>query len=129
MGIEEAFVSRINANADAQEILEGRVYASSASPGAEPPVVIYTKVSSDRKRDLSGKARLAITRMQLDCYSGEYEEAKTISRLIIEDFDSFKGIVAGVNVLACWVDSEEDIYEGDPGLYRTSMDFMIWHSL
>lgn len=127
--IEEALVALLG-HSSLDTLIGGRVYAVDAADSATLPAIVYSKISSKRLRSLSGSSPgLALSRLQLDVYAEEYDQAKSVSRAVIERLDGFSGTSSGIELRKMWLDAEEDLYEGDPGVYRVSMDFLVWHSL
>jgi hypothetical protein len=64
--------------------------------------------------------------VQLDCYSKKYDDSVALAALLAALLD-FSGTVGGTYFNAIRFDSEFDLFEPEPGLYRRTLLLTIWH--
>jgi hypothetical protein len=65
--------------------------------------------------------------MQIESWAETYSEAKSLAVAIREVLDGYSGTAAGTKIWSCLIDSERDMYESEISVYRTIMDYFIWH--
>ena len=78
-----------------------------------------------------GETGLTATRVQADCWGASYAAVKAVARTVKSRLSGVKVTVGGVEFQAIFADSEQDLFERGQGgeeLYRTAVDFMVWHS-
>jgi hypothetical protein len=113
------------------EAIDGttKAYALFVPQNTLAPFDVYQRIGAERDFTLQGPSGLADVRMQIDTYAIGYIEARTRAGLIRQAFDGFRGVVSGVDILACRLDSDFDLFEEgtDPKLFRVSADYLISH--
>jgi len=91
------------------------------------PLILYTKITGMRDHHLRGPSGHAHPRLQVESWSKTYSEAKYLAVAIREALDGYSGTASGVVIGSILIDSERDAYESEIKIYRTIMDFFIWH--
>ncbi|MFO8014744.1 MAG: DUF3168 domain-containing protein, partial [Phycisphaerae bacterium] len=74
---------------------------------------------------------LASARVQVDCWAGEYDEAKALAEAVRAALNGYQGTAGGVTVQWIGLEGEGDEAETEKGatdltVYRVRMDFEVW---
>lgn len=91
------------------------------------PCIVYQTINRERQVTYCGTAGLARTQQQLDAYARTYNGAQALARAIEACLVDFRGLMGGYLVQQISLTNEIDLMDPEPGLYRVSMDFEIWH--
>ena len=108
-----------------------RIYGNEARQGMVFPCVIYNVISDVGVNTKSGMGALQ-SRVQVDCYCEKYEDVNALAILVRTSLaDKAKGTYGGVLVQTIKFDSSNDTIEneGFDGVFRVSMDFMIFYTI
>ena len=104
-------------------------WVKSQQGAASPRIVLY-RVSGVRDMHMQGPSGLVSSRVQGDCLGLTYDSAKSVARAVEARLSGFKGTRGAVRFDGCFLDNErdDDSYSDTPDkLFRTSLDFIIWH--
>lgn len=118
--------------------LLAKVFPMAASPPAVGPYCTFFRVSTDTYGHLKGQTGVSWARMQLDFWSQDHAEARSIADKIAGDKEDpglrgFRGLMGGVNVqVALRVDESDDYEDPDDGTelgwYRVRADYkIVWN--
>lgn len=66
--------------------------------GAALPYTIYQKIDGDRFGSLHGPSGLAQSRIQVDAYAAQPEDAVTLAELVCQKLDGYSGTIGGVRI-------------------------------
>lgn len=92
------------------------------------PCVVYQTRNVDRQVTYCGTSGLLRTEMQLDCYATSYEDAADLAAAVRELLTDFRGSLGGVvSVRHAALQTEFDLQDPEPGLYRVSQLWVFWH--
>lgn len=92
------------------------------------PCIVYALRNVERQVTYCATSGLVRSTMQLDCYSSDYSEAKLLARAVYDVLQDFKGLLGGtIDVRAASLETEFDIQDFEPGLYRVSQSWVFWH--
>lgn len=100
-------------------------------PGSRPymPCVVYNLRSVDRQQVYCGTSGLVRSTIMLDSYATTYEGAKTLARAVRLALIDYSGMLGGtVDVRNAALQTEFDVNDNEPGLYRVSQTWIIWHA-
>lgn len=125
--IEEDLAAFLLAGAAVAALVENRLYPLTIEQKAELPALTYQRISGPRVRSLKGPSKLAHPRFQIDCWGSTYGSAKTVAQAVRQRLDGYRGLMGSTSVGEVILESDTDDFEPDTGLYRVSMDFIIWH--
>lgn len=118
MAVETALYSALS-GATAVTALTGlRIYPLMAPDAVQYPYVTYQRVSSEREYALGGYSSVEKPRIQVDCYSTSYTQAKALSSAVHTTLRSATAFAATLEV-------DYDLFEDVPGLFRVTQDFSI----
>lgn len=131
---EAALLARLRAVAGVTALLGSgtamRVFAQVAKQKATTPYVTYSRVSTNTEPVASlegGRPQFAIARINFECWSSQYDEAKAVEDAIRLALDGWSGTLASVTVAGCRRIDARDIYEPDtkPPLHRVGADYLV----
>jgi hypothetical protein len=112
-------------DASVRSIVAGRVFWGLRPQGQPLPAIVLNVVSAQRQYQMNGPAGLKSVRVQIDCWSPTYDEAKRLSRFV----NTSLGGVTFDSIQGSFVEAEQDRSEMDAGgakVHCTSLDFRIW---
>lgn len=92
--------------------------------------VTMQRISGNRDTHMQGVSGLVESRVQVDCYGLTYAASKGVARAVEARISGLSFTQSGTVFQVCILDAERDGYEDDATpdkLYRTSLDFIIWH--
>lgn len=137
MTIEQALETYlIGVPAVAALIVDGagsRLYPQALPQDPVYPAVTYSVISNPVVESHGGNSALAHPRVQFDCWSTDYIQAKTVAREIRRALQGVKGIMGGAGgVDVDGVDFEDgsagrDLFDDELGLHGVQIDCVIWH--
>ena len=107
-----------------------RIYWTRAPQAVAKPYVTMQRISGNRDTHMQGVSGLVESRVQIDCYGLTYAASKGVARAIEARISGLSFAQSGTVFQVCILDAERDGYEDDATpdkLYRTSLDFIIWH--
>lgn len=97
---------------------------------AAPRIVLY-RISGARDMQMNGPSGLIASRVQVDCIATGYASAKAVARAVEARLSGYAGTTGGIEFQGCFLIGERDDYEDTDTpdkLFRTSLDFTIWHT-
>lgn len=105
-------------------------------PGAklQVPALVYTVTACDRQVTYCGTSGLVRTTMRLDCYASKYGEARELAAAVRSCLLDFSGMLGSsdpdveVDVRHASLETEFDVQDFEPGLYRVSQSWNFWHT-
>lgn len=109
----------------------GDVYGGIAPPSQRAPYITFQRVFGEKIRAINGPSGLAQTTYQIDAYSADYAESRSLAKAIRIILDGFRGTVTigadSVRIGGCSMTGERDFTEDKPNpkLYRASVDYLF----
>lgn len=92
------------------------------------PCVVYEQRERREGVSYCGSDGLVRTVLALDSYSTEYDEAKALAKAVRHALADFRGQLGGiVEVRAATLESEFDVQDFEPGLFRVNQTWVFWH--
>lgn len=98
------------------------------------PFITYQRITGSGFDDLKGPTGLERAVIQIDVYSEEFEQTKTLSRSVQDILRGYQGNVdvGGeiVKIGSCTKQSSRDFFENtaEPKLFRSSVDYRFIYS-
>jgi len=110
------------------KILAARCNAYPLSLPQHPtyPATTYQVISTTREHAQGTDATISVSRVQVDCWAETYSEVQTLAAQVHASLSRFKGTVTGITVCDILHDNTEESFEPDTGVYRVSIDYMIY---
>lgn len=138
--VEHAFRVLLTESPTISALVGKRMYPNVApqnrpTDSADTHIVYQIVDSVVGERFLDGPGTWTRTRVQLDCYSRNYDQARDLADAIRLVADGYSGQVTGADgssllLRTIRLDDTRDGYEfgsDEIGWHRASMDFIIWH--
>ncbi|MDP2358017.1 MAG: DUF3168 domain-containing protein [Beijerinckiaceae bacterium] len=127
--MEEAFVAHLLAS-PAAALVSNRIHWLQRPQASAVPAVTLTRVSGVHNYHHGGDSGLMESRVQVDAWAKTFAGAKEVSRAIVAHLTGATFEQGGIRFQGAFVDGERDTFEADvnPPLYRTTVDFMLWHT-
>lgn len=97
---------------------------------ARVPAVVYSVTGVQRGVAYCGTDRLARAAIAIDTYAAGYDAARALAaavRAALVDFSGTMGTTTTVPVRTANIETEIDLMDIEPGLYRVSQQWAIWH--
>lgn len=104
-----------------------RIYPQVLPQRPSYPAATYQVVGRTRQSMFSGTNDMARASVNIDVYGQNSEDVETGSDAIRAALLDFRGAMGGTQVNRISLDNEIDLTDVEPGLFRNSMSFSIWH--
>lgn len=124
--IEEDLVAYVTNLPGVAAIIGDRMTPLVVEQGADLPALSYQVIDTPRVRSHSGPSGLAHPRVQFNCVSKDYTEAKLLAQAIRFGVDGFRGSWNGRSVSA-EARGENDDRDPTTGRFTRMLDVIIWH--
>lgn len=125
--IEPGLVSYLSAHPLVTTLVGTRVYPLELPQGVTLPAITYQRISGPRVRSQSGPSGLAHPRIQLNCWARDYAGAVQLADVVRRALDGYRGAMGSTIVQASFLDNDLDGHEPDTGLWRRTLDVILWH--
>jgi hypothetical protein len=130
--IEVALFDFLSGNAGVAALVGTRVFPlvvpqRSAQATLRHPCLVYARLDVRRQQKFCETDGLVRSLFQLDCYAPTYAESTAVASVTRAALIDFRGMMGAVRVRAVFLDSQGDLVEPDPGLYRVVQRFILWH--
>lgn len=128
MTIEAAMRAHLIADPGVSGLVGQRIYPIAMPQGTTLPAITYQRVSTVRIGSKQGPTGMAQPRLQINCWSKSYGDAKALADAVRVALDGYRGLMGGaVDVWETVVGTDVDLYEEDLGIYHVAVDVTIWH--
>lgn len=92
------------------------------------PCVVFNRGNVDRQVRYCGTDGVIRTSVTLDCYAISYTAARALATVVRESLIDFRGLLGNsLMVRAASLEGEFDLLDIEPGLFRVSQSWNIWH--
>lgn len=124
--IEESLYSFLSSDSAVSGLVEDRIYGQIAPQKSLLPRIVYSRVATQRSQSLCGTDSKVRAIMQIDSYDKTYKGSKTLADVLRHTLSDFTGDMNGTRVSTVSLDSDVDLDDPEPGLYRVSQTYFIW---
>jgi hypothetical protein len=93
------------------------------------PCVVYQRSGLDQPINTCGAEALVGTSMRVDSYARSYGLAVQLGAAVRDSLVNHSGPMGSVHVSRVNLESELDLLDSEPGLYRVSQTYSIWHEI
>lgn len=124
MSIESALYSRLSGYTALTDLVGGRIYPL-ANMDEVYPALSYFKVSGYPVSSMGSDTGTWSYRMQVDVWAKSYGSMMDTKIEVINALQRWSDTAKGVDDTL--LDNEQQMLEGDVGIYHTALDFMIWY--
>jgi hypothetical protein len=92
------------------------------------PAIAYTFTAVRRQTGYCGTDPHGRHTLALDCYAVTYREARDLAKAVRTSLIDFSGLLGGVaNVHAIMLSDEFEGLDIEPGLFRVTQSWNVWH--
>lgn len=92
----------------------------------QKPCIVYQVAGVGRSVTFCGTIGLQAESVTVDCYARTYDAAYALARLAAQIVD-FNGVIGDTSFDTVRLETEIDLLDLEPGLYRRSMTFTCWN--
>lgn len=127
MTMEASLFTFLTSDPAVSALIGTRMYPGVIPQGGLQPCIVYAKTSRTRQQLFCGTDGLLLTRIDIDCYAKRYIESVALANAVTAALQDFSGDMAGLAVPRVFLENEIDLSDIEPGLYRQSMTWALWH--
>jgi hypothetical protein len=129
--MEEELIGLLLGDAGVSGIVATRVWPGSMPQGSRRPAVVVNTIGATPEYVDEGEAGLVEARVQIDSWDNTYSGAKLLSRAVKAALSAYQTDGSPMLFQTIMVDTERDDRHSGSNqneyLYRTSVDFIVWH--
>lgn len=140
--IEQALFQLLSSDADLSAVIGTRIFPDiipqqAFNEATKNPCLTYTMQGIDRQKTTCGTDAHVRGALAIDCYAKNKKLVKSVSKLVRDALLDQRGLFpidgssppAGtVFISQVSLDSEFDLVDIEPGLFRVSLGFSVWHT-
>ena len=127
--IETNLVALLLADEGVSALISDRLLAVYLPENRVYPTATYQVVSGLSARTQQPGDVIRTKRVQIDCWSDRYSEAKCVEQAIMSALDGFTGCFEdGTRVIGCFRTTTIDHFDTAPRLYRVMNEYEIQYS-
>lgn len=124
--IEQGIQQLIATDQRFTSIASTRLYPVLLPTDSPLPAATYQVISVTPLYSLDTRVNLTKMRLQIDTWSSDYSDAKTLAAAIVSILDNFTGALPdGTSVLGIQARTSSDLFEPKALMYRTLLEFNI----
>lgn len=124
--LEESLKSFLTGDADVGALIANRMYGMIRPENDPTPSIVYSRATTLRSQTMCKTDPKVRATMTVDCLAKTYLGAKKLARATGKALIDFAGDMYGTRVSTVILESEIDLDDPDPGLYRVSQTYLIW---
>jgi hypothetical protein len=91
------------------------------------PCLVYQRDGSGRGSTYCSQDTLIWATFQFDCYARTEAQMRQLARAIRLRLQNFRGMMGDTEVRIALLENDFDGLDPDPGLYRRTQRWVIWH--
>ncbi len=131
MTIRAAVFSILDGDAALTALIVSRVYRGvipqQGKASSYMPCITYSKTGERRNKTYCGTDGLVRNGFAVDAYAVTAAEAEAVAEAAKQALMDYRGAVDGVFIADVELENEFDLEDIEPGLYRVTMNFTLWH--
>lgn len=125
--LEAAIYTRLAAYGNLTALTSTRFYPVIVPQNPTYPLVTYQRTDGPREHCISEDSNAVCPTLQIDSWGKTYASAKAVATQVRAALQRWDDASALPVVLDCLLESDEDNYEPDAGVFRVSQTWEIWH--
>lgn len=90
------------------------------------PCVVYSTQSVERQELFCGADSLVTHRVNVEAFARDPDTCQALATAIRGSIHNFRGLIGVTTFKAIFVDSETDLDEPEPGMFRRSTTYVVW---
>lgn len=92
------------------------------------PCLVWGRQSVDRTKTFCGTIALVRSTFSIDAYARTSQRAEELAQAVRASLTDYKGDMHGVLISDVALQSDFDLLDLEPGLFRVALSFDIWHA-
>lgn len=92
----------------------------------QKPCLVYSGDGVTRTHTFCGATKLVRDSIQIDVYTRDFDETFDLKQKVLA-VGEFRGTIGGTDVDVIFVESETDVFDLEPGLFRSSIALTVWN--
>jgi len=125
--LETVIVTRLEAYESLSALVGTRIYPLILPQSPTLPAVTYQRTDGPRDHCMDADSNVASPRFAFDSWASTYAGAKAVATQVREALQRWADADTDPVVLDSLIESDEDLYEPDTGMYHVRSDWTIWH--
>lgn len=125
--IETGIAAYLNADAGLTALVGTRIFPVLAPQGVTAPYVIFARAGAARSSTTCGTDKKVAGTWQFDAYAKTYKTAAQIARALRLALIDYTGLMGDTPVDRVFLETEFDLDDPEPGLFRVSQTYTIWY--
>lgn len=129
--MEEFLIAHLLAHQAVAGQVDTRVWWEVRPQGSKLPAIVLHRIDGSRDYHMGGPSGLVSSRVQVDCWGASYGDGKRTARAVVLALSGLKATHGEIEIQGVFADSERDFSEeagASTRVFRTSVDFIIWHT-
>jgi hypothetical protein len=133
MSLEKGLRAILIADGTVNGLVASRIYPQRRPTGSSLPAITYQTVYQEITEALAEQAGLRRSRVSVECTDDTYGDTKTLRNAVTAALIDYNGTISGEIIdsirLEAAVDIDEDLEpaSGSVGVFRTILDFIVFH--
>lgn len=92
----------------------------------QKPCLVYSGDGVTRTHTFCGPTKLVRDSIQIDVYTRDFDQTVDLKQKVLAVGD-FRGTIGGTDVDVIFIENESDIFDLEPGLFRSSIGLTVWN--
>lgn len=110
-------------------LVAARIFAVLAAQNQPGAYLVFSKITEQRGTSYCASDDVQRDLYQFDSYSKTLATAIAVSRAIKALLVDFQGVMGSTNIASIKLDSESQLEDPEPGLFRVLTTLFIWHGV
>ena len=133
MSLEKGIRAILLADGTVSGLVSTRIFPQRRPTGTALPAITYQTIYQEITEALADQSGLRRSRMSIECADDTYGDTKTLRNAVTAALVNYSDTISGEVIdsvrLEAAVDLEEDLEpaSGSVGVFRTILDFIIYH--
>lgn len=130
--IDEGLFAHLSADAGVAALAGSRIYPlvipqQSFREDSRQPCVVYSRDGAQRQKLFGGTSDMVSSAFTIDSYAPTLAAAQALADAVRVALLDFSGVMGATTVRAVFLENEFELADLEPGLYRVSQSWTIWH--
>jgi len=130
--LQAALVSLLSADATLVALVSDRIHADQAPQGSTLPYLTYALIASPGHDHQAAAAAIANPTVQIDVWADSSTDRLAVEAAVVGALNGYSGTCGSVSIRRASRVGRRQSYErpqdgSEAGVYRSSLDFEIWH--
>ncbi len=132
MSIKQGLYTFLGAQSAITNLVSDRIYPEVIpdqvfDAASKRPCLVYSRQGTERTRTFCGTIGLVQSAFNVDCYARTYQDAEALAAAVRSALTDYRGAMGSETVQSTQLIGDFDLLDLEPGLFRVSLAFAIWH--